>query len=604
LLLAAGGNNPEANTPCTAPNLCGVFRPNRYWDFDGKSPYDGNGEGNAAIDNDNIANTYRTAAFSTVAVIDRTRYFLTGGAAALGVWRFNHMTNSTGSYGGLNGWRAGDSVANHRQPNTINYPLTVAQRNNNITTAIVDIFILRPSPFFVVTRSRTAYEVMDYRTMTHVTTFDIPVGAQTAGAQNRVWEGERSYGLPAGHPLPNHGQNVPHRGGFGDYIDWRPRRLHACIGPDFTPMIHCWTIGTRVNRAAGTDGNRAAVRFGTFPIVNPSYPIRALAGIDETPYFGVVVRYKIKVYSIERNTVGTAAGDVDGAGNNYFLHENGPLQSRLQRAEHEESYSGVDVGGATGQGGFAAGVATGGRDNQIWDLVYVNTHGYAADGNAITGPRWTGGADAGATGTHDWVNHHRNYNIFTGPRDRALLGGHTKGRFDLARDDDLFGGVNTRENWIATASVDPEERFFFVTNDKGKTVWWHEGNAVDTRACHPFCGDTCHYAFSYRWCSGATCRDNRLGTGWNILNQDPNVLNTQLVAGGYGRRGWPPECYPGNFNDNRWLPHANERINSWPIAGWDGAASETSRLPRVARPWVNMLRLHLFQFLTQKSQGQ
>ncbi|MCB0851861.1 MAG: hypothetical protein KDD63_06560, partial [Bacteroidetes bacterium] len=191
-----------------------VHRHSIYWD-------DGTGD---------QANTYRTEAISTVAIIDRTNFFLTGGSEERTITRFDLFNNSTFKL----------------------YPALQNPSATNRTKEVVDIMIIKPTPYFVFTRSNEEYELGDYTRMTRVKNF---------------------------------GRNDPnHRGGFGDYIDWRWDRNRVAISADYQNIVNVYDTAL----AAGTEYQRSHTTAG---------PVRAVAGIFDSPFFGVATLNQIQVFS-------------------------------------------------------------------------------------------------------------------------------------------------------------------------------------------------------------------------------------------------------------------------------------------------------------------
>lgn len=195
-----------------------VHRHRIYWD-------DGTG---------NQPNTYRTEAVSTVAIIDRTNYFLTGGSEERSIVRFDIFKNAT--------WKR---YRNLRRVST-----------TNRTKEVVDIMIIKPTPYFVFTRTQEEYELGDYTQMTRIKTF---------------------------------GRNdANHRGGFGDYIDWRWDRNRVAISADYRNVVNVYDTAL----GAGTEYQRSH---------NTAGPVRAVAGIFDSPFFGVATLNQIQVFSTYEN---------------------------------------------------------------------------------------------------------------------------------------------------------------------------------------------------------------------------------------------------------------------------------------------------------------
>ena len=153
-------------------------------------------------------------------------------------------------------------------------------------------------------------------------------------------------------------------------------------------------------------------------------------------------------------------------------------------------------------------------DQNIWDMVYINTHPYAA-GNPGTYGRGSGAQASGVA----FTTFHRKYNIREGPnQDNEIpvynlldIDGNLNkaaANFDQGNNGP-FGSYGPGASNIRT---NPRERLYFVTHDYGKTMWWHEEQpggsglaaapSASTNACHPFC-KLCRYPFNYHWCSDA-----------------------------------------------------------------------------------------------------
>jgi hypothetical protein len=108
------------------------------------------------------------------------------------------------------------------------------------------------------------YEVVDYTNMNSVTTFN-------RGAPNAAVDDIQT-------------------GGFGDFVDYVQSQSRVCISHDYTDIITCWDL---TDNNAGPPGGNIVIhrKFRT------GWPIRALTGYYESPYFAVCGRKWIKVYN-------------------------------------------------------------------------------------------------------------------------------------------------------------------------------------------------------------------------------------------------------------------------------------------------------------------
>lgn len=160
------------------------------------------------------------------------------------------------------------------------------------------------------------YEVVDYTNMNSVTTFN-------RGAPNAAVDDIQT-------------------GGFGDFVDYVQSQSRVCISHDYTDIITCWDL---TDNNAGPPGGNIVIhrKFRT------GWPIRALTGYYESPYFAVCGRKWIKVY----NTWDVVATVADPGFN-------------TQHTAIWEENAGSQVGNDF--------------NHQIWDLVYINTHAYAQGG--------------------------------------------------------------------------------------------------------------------------------------------------------------------------------------------------------------------------------
>ena len=152
-----------------------VFRHQNYWDWRGRNAGGG-------------ANTYRTDHISTVAIIEQTSRFLAGGTVSRGVTRFNYLDTGNNTY------RIYNLPTNYPAGTTA----PVVNNQGNVSTDVNDIFIVRPTNWAVICRSRMAYNMIDYTTMGSLMFFN-----------------RDSYSL-------NGNIDDIQTGGFGDYIDFIP----------------------------------------------------------------------------------------------------------------------------------------------------------------------------------------------------------------------------------------------------------------------------------------------------------------------------------------------------------------------------------------------
>lgn len=272
--------------------------------------------------------------------------------------------------------------------------------------------------------------------------------------------------------------------------------------------------------------------------------------------------------------------------------------------------------------------------NQIWDLTYINTHWYKA-GNDL--PGWetdlghplvtaAGRADLPAEKYKGWETYHRKWNVRAGPnRDSDLLGKRTISVWRYwpsgtipAVHAPLWENPTTLTNW----DVDPRERFFFVTHDKGKTVWWKAFFATNAlrddatqaggsaTSCHPFCNNNCHFPFSKRWCRGYYCAQKDGGTIGGIKDQVAEFY-IRPTEYNYNQAGYPIvgsdlpiECNPREYMR---YPRANDMVDPegdwdeiwrvdppdnpnkhWPINFQSPSGNVAVKLPRTAVPYRNL----------------
>lgn len=244
----------------TAQNIT-VFRHNQYWDWLGRTVTN-SGLGGAAIGFGN-PNTFRSDHVSTVAVIWFTSNFLSGGTSDRGITRFDYRQNNN-TYWLLNlpqGNHPGAGVSAATFGNVA---------NTNVSTDVTDLFVIWPTHFFVICRTRMNYQVADYTTMSNVGTF-----SRTDGNTNI---------------------ETSQTGGFGSYIDYRAGFSRVCISHDYTDIITCWDL----SRGTGVT-NTVIRKFRT------GWPIRSLTGYYESPHFAVCGRKWIKVYNtwIDGNPAGS-----------------------------------------------------------------------------------------------------------------------------------------------------------------------------------------------------------------------------------------------------------------------------------------------------------
>ena len=580
-----------------------VFRHPSYRDWTG---YSINGADDAITTN---PNTYRTETVTTVAVIDRTNYFLTAGTLNRGLVRYD--INNNGSYAPLG------------------YP-----GGNNRTNAAVDIFVIRPTPYAVSTRVGENHVLFDYTKMNNLKQFGY---------------GTNSFGAPTTRDTGNL------LGGYGDYIDWEPEYMYSCINPSYSTAVYCYQL----NRVAGNPGGNAINVGGNYGVIGGVS--RALVGIDESPFFAVAYENKIDVHSIERLQAG-GAPFADGDGTNIANINNGGDKKFKAVASYWEKFDNTkNQPGMKDGAGVSANL-----DDQIWDMVYINTHPYAAGNN---NERTYGNSGI------DFKTYHRKYNIREGPNaDNEIPVSNNLRITHVARANNINpcpnsvnppptplvtdpkllcfnNNANENGNWgdwnaRTTPNVgdtNPRERLYFVTHDYGKTMWWHEQTAdgsggtlaeaapatVDNIAnfCHPFCR-SCRYPFNFRWCTDKgpknagqpTCRikgDAFPPTGNDLTNFD-NSLNGKAnqISNGKGRSEWiiphpqsrftevkgkaaaikiPPECYPWGYPENDlfldshgfhdlWQAGFKSDYYPWTWSGNSGVSKPWSTRPLLVNP--------------------
>lgn len=257
-----------------------VFRHQDYWDWLGRTVTNPGQNGN------NIAfgapNTYRSDHVSTVAVIEQSSHFLTGGTADRGIARFNYRAGNN-TY-----WIMDLPQGNLAGAGT----MAVANNLRNVSTDVTDLFLIRPRHWFVICRTRMRYQIGDVTNMQGVSFFDRnALGAGTAIEHEQT-------------------------GGFGDYIDFESFSARACISHDYTDMITCWEL------AENNSPIHEKYRTG--------WRIRSLTGFYESPHFAVCGEKYIKIFnSIESSSPqpitswnlehraihveGSAGGDVGGS---------------------------------------------------------------------------------------------------------------------------------------------------------------------------------------------------------------------------------------------------------------------------------------------------
>ena len=194
---------------------------------------------------------------------------------------------------------------------------------NNVTTDVTDLFVIWPTHFFVICRTRMRYELADYTTMSTVGMFDR-------------------------NDLPNTVIDNVQTGGFGSYIDFRAGYSRVCISHDYTDMITCWDL---------TRGRAAPVQNTIIKKFRTGWPIRSLTGYYESPHFAVCGRKWIKVFNtwIDNSALGDSTTF-------YTTH--------VALFEEGFNYSGVsseDYGGSLLSNDF---------NHQIWDIIYINTRTY------------------------------------------------------------------------------------------------------------------------------------------------------------------------------------------------------------------------------------
>lgn len=138
-----------------------LFRHNTYWDWLGRTVTNNAAVNTAGADPVfGAANTYRTDHVSTVAIIQYTSHFLTGGATGRDVVRFDYRHANNNTY-----WRL--VLPNNNVALSGGQAIVPAGRFN-VSTDVTDIFVLRPSHWFIICRTRMNYHVADYTTMTTI----------------------------------------------------------------------------------------------------------------------------------------------------------------------------------------------------------------------------------------------------------------------------------------------------------------------------------------------------------------------------------------------------------------------------------------------------
>lgn len=240
-----------------------VFRHNHYWDWLGRTVTN-SGTGGAAIAF-GAANTFRSDHVSTVAVIWFSSHFLCGGTAERGITRFNYRAgNNTYWLMGLPLTGAPGASVSSAVFGTVG--------NYNVSTEVTDLFVIWPTHFFVICRTRMNYQLADYTTMSSIGFFT------------------RNDG--------NANIDMTQTGGFGSYIDYRAGFSRVCISHDYTDMITCWDL---------TRGVAAPIQNTIIRKYRTGWPIRSLTGYYESPHFAVCGRKWIKVFNTWIN--GNPAGD-------------------------------------------------------------------------------------------------------------------------------------------------------------------------------------------------------------------------------------------------------------------------------------------------------
>lgn len=288
-----------------------VFRHNQYWDWLGRTV--ANPGLNGAAINFGNPNTFRSDHVSTVAVIWYSSHFLCGGTADRGITRFDYRAGNN-TYWLLNLGQTG-IPGGGVSPTTFG---NVA--NTNVSTDVTDLFVIWPTHWFVICRTRMNYQLADYTTMTSVT-------------GNLFTRNDGNTNI-----------DMTQTGGFGSYIDYRAGFSRVCISHDYTDMITCWDL----TRGAGPITNTVIRKFRT------GWPIRSLTGYYESPHFAVCGRKWIKVFNTWID--GVPAGDSATFFTNHV-------------ALYEE---GVNYGGDT-----EGSVLANDFNRQIWDIIYINTRTYA-----------------------------------------------------------------------------------------------------------------------------------------------------------------------------------------------------------------------------------
>ena len=113
-------------------------------------------------------------------------------------------------------------------------------------------------------------------------------------------------------------------------------------------------------------------------------------------------------------------------------------------------------------------------------------------------------------------------------------------------------------------NIDPEERLFYVTHDRGKLVWWHViGNNGNQNLCHPFCNNECYWPFNWRYCRGNTCRQPNVNGDVLTAPVGSNPWQPRVDNNNNIQRSLPPQCAPDIYDDN-------SQWNHWNAVAWNG----------------------------------
>ena len=348
--------------------------------------------------------------------------------------------------------------------------------------------------------------------------------------------------------------------------------MYSCICPSYSRVIYCYTLRNGNNVRVAKSGQVGG--FGTYGVAT-SGACRALTGIDESPFYAIAYENKIEVHSILRlYDPATTTPVVDG--HNTQIASRDASGKFIPVASYNEEWDG-GAGNFPKSPTFKGGISKF-LDDQIRDMVYINTHPYAA------------GSGTYGSSKINFNTFRRKYNTRGGPNNdndipvsnnlkitkiaETTKAGHPNCPKILDPTDNSKNCFNKAQNgyWGTYQDskttdpflVNPRERIFFVTNDYGKVFWWadHTADGLGSNVlpngpstpgynhfCHPFCL-SCRFPFNYRWC---TDRDTKTGgdatpicrqrDGWKTsvphkenfihsLSHSPNTLTPPGVKSG------------------------------------------------------------------------